>query len=309
MNDSNASTLSSQAERRPNPGRSSSRRLACRQIGVDDVEAVLDLLCEGFSRLPRRHWVTALELMGARATPAGAPRYGYMIESDGLTEGVLLAITTEMRYNGTTTIRSNSSSWYVRPGLRTYASLLLTKWLRSPGDIHLSVSPAEHTFPLIEALGFVRFVNGTSLLFPAVTPRAGRIRILLAARLSEAELAISREDHALLVDHARAGCIALWCETRDRGYPFVFRRRLLKSRLPAAQLIYCRDLEDLAYLAAPIGRHLLRLGLLAVLAATNGPVSGVPGIYIDGKYPMYFRGRIPPRLGDLAYTEAGLFGF
>ena len=132
---------------------------------------------------------------------------------------------------------------------------------------------------------------------------------LARTRLTEAEVPISSEDHTLLVDHARAGCIAMWCETRDRGYPFVFRRRLLKSSLPAAQLIYCGDLEDLSYLAGPIGRHLLRLGLPVVLAATNGPVPGVPGVYLDGKYPMYFRGQTAPRLGDLAYTEAGLFGF
>jgi hypothetical protein len=307
MIDSNVDTPALEAP--PYASRSSPRRVSCRQIAADDIETILDLLCEGFTRLPRRHWVTALEFLGARATSCGAPRYGYMIESDGRAVGVLLVIATEIRRNGTTTLRSNASSWYVRSGFRTYASLLLTQWLRSPGDTHLSVSPAEHTFPLIEARGFVRFVNGTSLLFPAVTPRARRIRILHAARLTEAELPISSEDHTLLVDHARAGCVALWCETRDRGYPFVFRRRLLKSRLPAAQLIYCDDLEDLSYLAGPIGRHLLRLGLPVVLAATNAPVSGVPGVYIDGKYPMYFHGQTTPRLGDLAYTEAGLFGF
>jgi hypothetical protein len=293
----------------PSVSRSSPRRVSCRQITVDDGDAILDLLCEGFTRLPRRHWAAALEFMGARPTRCGAPRYGYMIESDGRAAGVLLVITTEIRRNGTTTIRSNSSSWYVRPGFRTYAPLLMTQWLRLPADAYLNVSPAEHTFPLIEAWGFVRFAHGTSLLFPAITRRTERTRILHAARLSEAEVPIPSDDHTLLVDHSRAGCVALWCETRDRGYPFVFRRRLIKSRLPCAQLIYCRDLEDLSHLAGPIGRYLLRSGLSAVLAATDGPVPGVPGVYIDGKYPMYFRGQMPPRLGDLAYTEAGLFGF
>jgi hypothetical protein len=309
MKDTNACAVALDVEARRYPGGSSLRRVSCRQIAVDDVDAIVEMLCEGFPRLPRRHWVSALELMGARAMPPGAPRYGYLIESERRAEGVLLVIATEMRRNGTPTVRSNASSWYVRPGFRTYASLLMTQWLRSPGDIYLNVSPAEHTFPLIEARGFVRFAHGTSLLFPAVRRRERRVRILHAAGLTEAELPISSVDRTLLVDHARAGCVALWCETRDRGYPFVFRRRLLKSRLPAAQLIYCSDLEDLSYLAGPIGRYLLRLGLPTVLAATNGHVPGVPGIYIDSKYPMYFRGRTAPRLADLAYTEAALFGF
>ena len=33
----------------------------------------------------------------------------------------------------------------------------------------------------------------------------------------------------------------------------------------------------------------------------------LPGIYLDGR-PKYFKGPDKPRLGDLAYTEAALFG-
>ena len=285
------------------------RRVRCRQIEPDDIDSILDLLCEGFTRLPRRHWVAALEMLGARAVLGGMPRYGYMIESDGCAVGVLLVIETEVRRDGATTVRSNGSSWYVRPGFRPYAPILLTKWLRSPSDTFLNVFPAEHTFPIIEARGFVRFASGTSLSIPAVAWRASRIRVLHANCLAEAEVPIPDEDRRLLVDHSQAGCIALWCETHDRGYPFVFRRRLIKSWLPCAQLIYCRDIEDLTRLAGPLGRHLLRLGLPVVLMGTNGRVPGVPGVYFDSKYPMYFRGKTQPRLGDLAYTEAGLFGF
>jgi hypothetical protein len=237
------------------------------------------------------------------------PRYGYMIESDGRAVGVLLVIATELDRDGTTTVRSNGSSWYVQPSFRTFAPILLTQWLRSPADTYLNVFPDEHTFPIIEARGFVRFANGTFLSIPALTLRAGGVRILHANRFSEARLPIPDENRELLVDHSQVGCIALWCETHDRGYPFVFRRRLIKSSLPCAQLIYCNDLADITRVAGPLGRHLLRLGFPLVLMTTNGRVPGIPGIYFDGKYPMYFRGTTQPRLGDLAYTEAGLFGF
>src|SRR5271165_3378525 len=214
-----------------------------------------------------------------------------MIESDGRAVGVLLMIAAEVRREGTTTMRSNGSGWYVRPGFRACAPILLAQWLRSPSDTYLNVFPAKHTFPIIEARGFVRFANGIYMSVPAVTLRAGRIRILHADRLAEAERPIPDEDCSQLADHSRAGCIALWCETRDGGHPFVFRRRLIKSRLPCAQLIYCRNLEELAHLAGPLGRYLLRLGLPVVLVAANGTIPGLPGVYIDGKYPMYFRGK------------------
>ena len=38
-----------------------------------------------------------------------------------------------------------------------------------------------------------------------------------------------------------------------------------------------------------------------------GPMPGLPGFYLPGR-PKYFKGPERPRLGDLAYTEAALFG-
>jgi hypothetical protein len=40
----------------------------------------------------------------------------------------------------------------------------------------------------------------------------------------------------------------------------------------------------------------------------NGPVAGLGGRYFAERLPKYFRGPVEPRLGDLAYTEAALFG-
>jgi hypothetical protein len=40
----------------------------------------------------------------------------------------------------------------------------------------------------------------------------------------------------------------------------------------------------------------------------NGAIGGLVGRYFDGIMPKYFKGPRPPRLGDLAYTEAALFG-
>lgn len=284
------------------------RQISCRQIAADDLDSILDLLCEGFTRMPRRHWIAALEVLRTRPTPAGTPRYGYMLESDGRAVGVLLVIASEIRGDRDTIIRSNGSAWYVKPGFRTFASILLTYWFRSPADTYLNISPAEHTFGITEARGFARFADGTSLVFPALALQPTRARILPADRLTEARFPVPDEDRTLLLDHLQAGCIAIWCETDNRGYPFVFRRRRIKSYLPGAQLIYCRDLDDLSGLAGPIGRYLLRLGLPMLLVGTNGPIPRVPGIHFRGKYPMYSRGDVKPRIGDLAYTEAALFG-
>lgn len=74
------------------------------------------------------------------------------------------------------------------------------------------------------------------------------------------------------------------------------------------QLIYCSDPSDLVRSAGPIGRYLAARGRFFMPVDANGPLPGMVGKYLAGKMPKYFRGPDRPRLGDLSYTEAALFG-
>ena len=113
----------------------------------------------------------------------------------------------------------------------------------------------------------------------------------------------------LLIDHEAFGCLGLLCETRERIQPLIFRRRRIKlGGIWCAQLIYCRSLEDLEEVAAPVGRFLATRGLPLMLVATNRRLRGVPGRFFPEKLPMYFKGAQEPRVGDLSYTEAAVFG-
>jgi hypothetical protein len=96
--------------------------------------------------------------------------------------------------------------------------------------------------------------------------------------------------------------------TAERAYPFVFRPRLAKAVVPCAQLIYCRDVADVARFAGLIGRHLLAQRCPIIVVDANGALPGLVGRYFDGLQPKYFKGPERPRLGDLAYTEAAMFG-
>jgi hypothetical protein len=88
----------------------------------------------------------------------------------------------------------------------------------------------------------------------------------------------------------------------------VFRPRIVKSVVPCAQLIYCRDVSDIVRFAGPIGRFLARRGRPFVVIDANGPIEGLIGRYFDNTMPKFFRGPVRPRLGDLAFTETALFG-
>jgi hypothetical protein len=102
---------------------------------------------------------------------------------------------------------------------------------------------------------------------------------------------------------------SLWCATRERAYPFVFMPRVVKAMIPSAQLIYCRDIEDFVRCAKPIGRYLARCGRPFVIVDSNGPLPGIAGKYVEGKSPKYFfKGPDQPTFGDIAFTEAVMFG-
>lgn len=241
------------------------------------------------------------------APPPSLPKYGYLLDSAGTPVGALLMICSKLPGAGEAT-RCNLSSWYVEPAFRTYAPLLVSQALRHKNVTYLNVSPAPHTWPIIEAQGFARYCDGIFVAVPLLNGLLGGERI----KLTDAAQRIRGEDSAeaeILREHAAHGCVSLWCTAADGAtYPFVFRPRLAKRLIPSAQLIYCRDIADFVRFAGPLGRYLARRGLPLVVLDSSGPIPGLAGVFRYGSQPKYYKGPQRPRLGDLAYTEYALLG-
>lgn len=284
-------------------GGASRPRLVCRQIAESDLPAVAGLLTRGFPARSRSYWEHALDAMARRSVPSDCPRYGFVLASGDRLAGVVLLIFSEPRDSGADP-RCFVSSWYVEDEFRAYASWLISRALKQKQALYLNMSSASHTRDTIAAQGFSCYAEGVFFAVAALAP--GRE----AAKIAPADAGPGDDPvFALLADHARYGCLSLICTAGGRTYPFVFlRRRIPKTILPCAQLIYCADLADFIRFAGPLGRYLLRHGLPLVMVDANGPLEGLPGRYLPGRLPKYFRGPAPPRLGDLAYSEAVLFG-
>lgn len=285
---------------------SAASRIRCRQIADDDVDRVAALLKQGFgARRTLEFWRHVLNGLKARTVPADMPRYGYLLENAGTPVGAILLIFAQTP--GGDAVRANVSSWYVDPAFRGYATLLVSQALKLKTVTYLNISPAPHTWPILDAQGYKRFSNGVFVAMPALQrSRGGPLRLLAATETPDApHEAFERE---LLIDHARHGCISLWGVTPERSYPFVFRPRIVKGMIPCAQLVYCADIGDFVRFAGPIGRHLALRGRPFVVVDANGPITGLMGRYFAETMPKYFRGAAQPRLGDLAYTELALFG-
>jgi hypothetical protein len=279
-----------------------------RQITIADVGALADLLAKGFPERSRQFWVNVFQRMSKLPTPDGFPKFGYLLDGGDQPVGVVLVLSARLP-GSAEHIRCNVSSWYVEPGYRSLASVLVAHAMRRHPSQYLNVTSDPQTWPTIEAQGFRRYVDGVFLCVPALSWRGRGLRLHVVGSHRNFDERLSKSEQSLLADHVRFGCLAYWCEDGEEAFPFIFVRRLLWRRnVPYAQLAYCRQIEDVVRFAGPIGRALASQGLPLVLMDSNGPVEGLWGFYIPNKMPKYFCGGVPPPLGDLSYTEVALFG-
>jgi hypothetical protein len=282
---------------------SPAEKVRCRPIDAADLPAVADLLSVGFADRSRTYWGRALEALARRAAPDGYPQFGYLLQGERAVVGVLLLIFTKAGEN----VRCNVSSWYVDPTYRAHAAPLVSNALKFKGVTYLNISPARNTWPILEAQGYRRYSQGQIASAPALSFNGLGVRVRAYNSGRDRSL-FPPAEAALLDDHLASGCRVLVAARAGEAQPLVFLPRRVKGVGGVAQLIYCRDTDEFTRNAGPVGRFLLRYGVVAVLCDGEGPIPGLLGWFFKDRAPKYFRGADRPRLNDLAYTEAVLFG-
>ena len=287
---------------------SPSPRIRTRQIIDADIHSAANFLSGGFSRSSPQDWLLFFDRLTKHPTPPGLPKYGYLMERDGTPIGVVLLISSVIRADDVNTTRCNLSSWYVLPAYRSYAALFVSQILKHKDVTYVNVSAADHTLPILKAQGFSKYTSGQFFAIPTPFTLLGESGVSVVDVNAFHDWHLDPVEHDLLLRHAQYGCTSVWCMTSGRAYPFVFRSRVVKGFIRCAQLIYCRDMEEFTRFARPLIRFLALRGQAIVVIDANGRIPGIAGTYISGVRPRYFRGPAPPRLGDLAYTEAAMFG-
>lgn len=281
-------------------------RIRCRMIAESDAPALAGLLTRGFPDRTHDYWRRALATLARRDAPEGYPRFGYMLEHDGAPVGVLLMIFTRF---GDKQIRCNISSWYVDEPYRGYASLLIAAAVRHKDVTYVNISPATHTWQVIEAQGFRRYCDGQMLAIPALSSWTANARARAFDKKRDYGDALTPQERDLLIAHVERGCLAYIVHEKREAHPFVFLpRRLIKGLFPTLQLVYCRDIVDFQRFAGPLGRELLSQGHPTVLVDASESLPGLFGMFFKDRGPKYFKGPERPRLGDLSFSEGVLFG-
>jgi hypothetical protein len=292
--------------------------IRCREIAETDIDAVADLLARGFHWRPRAYWMQGLRRQAAREVPAGYPRFGYMVDHEGLPVGVLLLIYStrdddnSQAGSAADAIYCNLSSWYVEPPFRNYAPLLTKIAQRNKEVTYVNISPATFTWPIIEAQGFRSYCSGLFFSFPLLSWVRSGMTIETVSADAKSVDGLTLREVELLTRHAHYGCLSLVCRTATgETLPFILSPvRIRRGWIapPAMQMIYCRDIEDYVRCAGIIGRLLLPRGKISVLLDSNGPIPGLLGIHTRVRGRKYFKGPQQPRLADLTDTEVVVYG-
>lgn len=282
--------------------------LRCREIETNDTPAIINLFAKGFNADRRReYWEYVMRTLSAHHSPPGLPRYGYLLESAGVPVGALLTIFSSVPVDDAIKFRCNLSSWYVEPEFRSYAPLLATHASRRKCVTYSNLSPAPHTWSILESQGFKTFASGLFSAVPVLADSVPGAHVQAFAADTLTDPGLPPSEVQLLLDHANYGCLSLLCEFNGQRFPFVFRPGVKYGIIRCAHLIYCRDLADLIRFAHPIGLYLGRHVIPLIDINSNGPIPGLVGRY-RAERPKFCKGPDPMRLGDISYSELAMFG-
>jgi hypothetical protein len=282
-----------------------------REITESDIDAVADLLTRGFVHRKREYWMRGLRRQGTRALPPDTPRYGYLLENNGVPVGCLLLIYSSKALEGEAATCCNVSSWYVDPAFRNYAALFASMTQKRKDVTYFNVTPARPTWPILEAQGFRAYCNGLYFSIPALSRGDSGITIEAVTADTPSVAGLPDANLDMLKRHAAYGNLSLVCHTAQGPLPFMFlplRKRRGVIPVPAMQLGYCHDIADYVRCAGKIGRYLLGRGKPVVIIDANGPIAGLSGFYSETHGRKYFKGPRQPRLGDLSDTELAIYG-
>lgn len=281
--------------------RPAGRGVRCRPIVAHDLPVLVRLLARGFPQRSPEYWSRGFDRMARGPEPV---RFGFLLESGGRPVGVLLTLHDPRPDRRV----CHLSSWYVEPEFSAFASLLDARATAERDVTYTNISPAPHTRPIVAARGFVPYGTGMVLSCPILAGGPGTGGVAMVAGTLEPPCGFEAADRAVVLDHAAYGCLAVWACAAGEAHPFVFARRPPLGRVaPSGHLVYCADVAAFVRFARPLGRWLLGRGLILATLDANGPLPKLPGRYF-ARGPKYAKGASPPRLGDLAYTEAALFG-
>jgi len=228
-------------------------KIRAREIANSDIPDVTYLLARGLG-YRTEFYRSIFARLAEHVTPAGFPKYGYLLENDGTIVGAILLIFTKIGRTEAVATRCHVTSWYVDPAFRCYAALFYSKALKHEGVTYLNISARPKAIPIVKQQGFSLYSNGQFVTLPLLNLGAGEHKAKVFTPGTPRDTNFDPNDQDLLLAHERFGCISIWCESPEGAFPFVFQRLLLKGFVPVCSLstveqflIWCASSGQLEY--------------------------------------------------------------
>jgi hypothetical protein len=162
--------------------------IQAREIVEADKRSVASLLARGLG-YPDEYFLHVLDCLTEHATPEGFPKYGYLLESDGIVVGAIIMIFSAIRSpSAFTDIRCHVTSWYVEPAFRCFATLFFLKGLKNKSVTYLNISALPRALPVLKVQGFLKYCIGKFVAFPVLCLSSCGCRIKVAESISTTQL-------------------------------------------------------------------------------------------------------------------------
>ncbi len=255
---------------------SSPDKLRVRPIEADDVEGILELLCENWPRISNGQWRAVFD----HGWDGEAPDYGFVLAKGDDVVGYLGTIYAERPIDGSPRRICNITSWYVQAPYRTSSLLLLQALLKSAEAITV-LTPSRSTRPIMESFGFKTLDSARHFYFPLLHAESLLRGLSLKMHVGAAEIApcLDSEQRRISTDLAKTDCGEYFLQEAGRGCYLVTKRRRLKlagRRRPISEVLYCSDPEMFR-------RHRERVVSTVLLRERTVALAGDAGESVSGR--------------------------
>ena len=187
--------------------------IRCRETEASNTPAVIKLLTKGFSsERSHEYWAHVITTLSAHPPPSGLPRYGYLLKSAGISVGVVLTIFSAVPIGESVNVRCNLSSCFVDPDFRSYAPLPAMRASRHKCVTYSNLSPAAHTWSILESRWFQTFATGLFIAVPILSDSVPRAHVHAVTTSGAPAGNLPPAEIQLLLDYAKYGCLSLVCQ-------------------------------------------------------------------------------------------------
>ncbi|GEP08837.1 hypothetical protein MGN01_06820 [Methylobacterium gnaphalii] len=230
-----------------------------RPIPDGGLDEAIPVLRRGFPDRDRRFWERGFARLGAarRSGPLG-----YLLRSRGEDVGVLLTFRSERLGREGRTATVNLAGWYVAPGHRWQAPMMLRRVVTERETVFTDLTPSTSVERLNTALGFETCNEGRVVTFLppwAALPSPSGAGVVGLNHPAAAQVA----EGDLLERHEALGCVAAVLREGDRVSPLLFRVAP-RMGIRHANLIYADSRQGVLANRAAIARFLVARGVLAL---------------------------------------------